>query len=184
MNHFISFTKTYKIPNVTLLSITHYFKANLIFAMYATSLTLGHTLLCKTIKSKTISEYLQNAANFVSKACHHLTYNSRPDKLTWYDPHINPSTGKTAAVISKITTKVQCWETCPNRHEPLTVDMIKWQALSADPNKPHSLENAMYDWLVIGIYLGPCLTKWAQTDSGITYTTHLENVLPLTQRRT
>jgi len=45
-----------------------YREANEIFSMYALDLAMGHTLLCKTIKSETIKLYLKAAADHILEA--------------------------------------------------------------------------------------------------------------------
>jgi hypothetical protein len=52
----------------------------------------------------------------------------------------------------------------PNRHEPLTVDMVLYQLLQVRDDQSHSKITAMYDWCLFGIYSGNHLTKWAQKD--------------------
>lgn len=61
--------------------------------MYAVFLSLGHTVLCKTIKSSTIANYLRTAAKNVIQGCRRMP-NPNSD-LQWQDPWIDMSTGKT-----------------------------------------------------------------------------------------
>jgi hypothetical protein len=75
-----------------MLTVESYQEATLIFAVFTTFLSLGHTLLCKTIKSITIGNYLQAAASHVSHARRRMP---NPNlTLRWYDPRIDLSTGK------------------------------------------------------------------------------------------
>jgi hypothetical protein len=41
-----------------------------------------------------------------------------------------------------------------DRREPLTTDMIHYQQTQCLPLTPHSVDNVMLDWEVIGIYAG------------------------------
>lgn len=138
--------------------------------MYAVNLSLGHTLLCKTIKSATISGYLKVAADKVQMARQHALIGTCAEAVAWTDPRINLSTGKTAPPISTIIKELKQWEMMPARHEAITVNMIKWSALQCYSSMPCSINNIMYDWFVSGIYLGPHLTKRAQANTGITIT--------------
>jgi len=84
----------------------------------------------------------------------------------WSDPQIDLATDKTSKLISDITNEVCHWENMPNRQEPLTVDMIQHAALQCNGATPHDINNVMYDWSILAIYIGPHLAKWAQHDNG------------------
>lgn len=126
---------------------------------------MGHTLLCKTIKSDTIKGYLKAAANYIT-AARKLLPNNDTSRPLWLDPRLDMALGTTAEDISNVTNEVKRWEMMPNRREPLTVDMIQHAALDRNDSTPHDIKNAMYDWCTIGIYIGPRLTEWAQADDG------------------
>ena len=49
-----------------------------------------------------------------------------------------------------------------DRREPLTIDMIHFQSRQCLPSTHHSLDQALYDWEVCGIYAGFHLSEWAQ----------------------
>jgi hypothetical protein len=66
--------------------------------------------------------------------------------------------------IHAIIKEVERWERMPNRREPLTTDIIHYQQLQCNESQPHALEQAMFDWLVVGIYSGNRLSEWAQED--------------------
>jgi hypothetical protein len=131
--------------------------------MYAVFLALGHTLLCKTVKSSTISHYLRCAATHVKEARRRMP-NIDNNTIVWQDPRIDMATGKIDDRISAVINEVKRWENMPNRREPLTIDMISFQQLQCHDNAPHSEDAAMYDWEVFGIYAGNRLTEWAQRD--------------------
>jgi hypothetical protein len=158
-----NFCKCHKIVDPYLLDVNNYQEANLLFACYAVFLALGHTLLCKTIKSATIDNYLRAAATVVKRACSQVP--NPTNNRRWHDPLIDMTTGKRDSQISSILAEVKRWEKMPNRCEPLTVDMVLYQQLQCATNEPHSEASAMYDWEVFGIYAGNRLTKWAQRDS-------------------
>jgi hypothetical protein len=84
--------KCHKIVDCYLLDINKYQEANLLFACYAVFLALGHTLLCKTIKSATINNYLRAAANVIKWA--HSQVPNPTNNLWWHDPLIDMTTGK------------------------------------------------------------------------------------------
>jgi hypothetical protein len=136
--------------------------------MYALDLAMGHTLLCKTIKSGTIKNYLKAAADRIAEARRRMLIGAATDALQWIDPRHDITVGETAKCITVITDEVKRWENMPNRREPLTVDMIHYAALQCNKTRLFCIENVMYDWSVIGIYTGPRLTEWAQHNSGIT----------------
>jgi hypothetical protein len=150
-----------------LLQVTDFTEANDIMAMYALDLARGNTLLCKTIKSDTISKYLLAAARKIQgyRARKHIKSLNRG---VWTDPRIDMATGKHSTRITAITKEVSRWENEPNRREPLTVDMIRHTGTKCDPSTPHSIENAMYDWFVLNIYIGCRLSEWAQSECGMT----------------
>jgi hypothetical protein len=76
------------------------------------------------------------------------------------------TTGKTATAITAILKELKRWEMMPNRREPLTVDMTKWLGRQGDSTSPYSLAASLGDWCIVGMYVGPRLTEWAQDDSG------------------
>jgi hypothetical protein len=128
--------------------------------------SLGHTLWCKTVKSATITNYLRTAANHVRDARRRLLEmnNSNSNIITWQDPHIDMTTGKTNDCIASVLLEVKRWENIPDCQEPLTVNMINYQNLQHNKNTPHSEDAIMYDWKVFGIYAGNRLSEWAQYD--------------------
>jgi len=132
--------------------------------MFATFLALGHTLMCKTIKSGTINQYLLAAAKDVMSVRRRAAPQVPSSTVWWLDPRIDITTGKTDSRITAVVNEAKRWEKMPNRREPLTVDMITFQQMKRKANEPHSVDAAMYDWEVFGIYAGPRLTEWAQRD--------------------
>ena len=82
--------------------------------------------------------------------------------FSWLDPRIDIAHGQTDKRITTVLAEVRRWEKMPNRREPLTTDMITYQQLQREDNKPHSEAAALYDWEVVGIYTGNRLSEWAQ----------------------
>jgi hypothetical protein len=135
-----------------------------IMAAYAVFLALGHTLLFMTIKSATISKYVNGAGTLVKDG--RLAYEQRNPhcKFSWYTPCRKHGETKMPPEIHAIIKEVERWERMPNRREPLTTDIIHYQQLQCNESQPHALEQAMFDWLVVGIYSGNRLSEWAQED--------------------
>jgi hypothetical protein len=88
-----NFCKRCKIVDHYLLDVNNYQETNLLFACYAVVIALGHTLLCKTIKSATINNYLRAAANVVKQTCSQVP--NPTNNLRWHDPLLDMTTGKT-----------------------------------------------------------------------------------------
>lgn len=174
LEQYQQFCHTFLIGNACLLFVSHFWEANRIFAMYALDLALGYTIKCITIKSKTISEYLKVAADFVEHARRRSLIGTRLDQINWYDPRIDLTTGKTSSDISAIISEVKRWESMPNRREPLTADMVRWLATQTSSDAPHSYKAALHDWFTVGLYVGPRLTEWAQDNSGKTTLTRAQ----------
>lgn len=110
---------------------------------------MGNTLLCKTILTSTVKEYLKQAVL-------HFTSQSHPD------PTLDIF-GRRASIIHNILLESERWESIENRREPLTWAMI--DSLRATIPYFFSLEAAMVDWLTVGMYSGFRLSEWAQADS-------------------
>ena len=51
-----------------------------------------------------------------------------------------------------------------DHQEPLTVEMIHHQHSLCLPSTPFSVDHALRDWFVTGIYAGFRLSEWAQED--------------------
>jgi len=135
-------------PFLTTLSIK---AKNFLMASYVLHLATGHTLSCSTIKSDTISLYL-------SAAVHHFTALGHPDPTR--DPNY-----RRFYLIESILKEAKRCESVPDRKEPVTWDMIHWLMRRA-AGQPHvSLDAAMTDWLVLGMYTGFRISEWATPNS-------------------
>jgi hypothetical protein len=136
----------------------------LIFSMYVVHLGLGHTLQCKTIMSGTISRYINQAANRIMEFRQRHALAFPKSNLTWFHPCRRHGSSKMAPEIQSCLAEIKRWENMKDRREPLTTDMIYFQKLQCSAATPHSVDQAMYDWEVTGIYAGLRLSEWAQKD--------------------
>lgn len=134
------------------------------FAMYVVYLGMGHTLLCKTIKSKTIKNYVNDAATAVQQRREAYARAHPSTTLPWLSPIRTHGDNKIATPITKCLKEIARWENMEDRREPLTTEMIEYQKSLCRPSTPHSLEQTLYDWFVCGIYAGFRLSEWAQED--------------------
>jgi hypothetical protein len=132
--------------------------------MYVVYLGMGHTLLCKTIKSTTIKRYVTEAAARVQKRRQDYSRIHPKASLTWFSPIRTHGDNKLAVQVAECLREVNRWENMKDRREPLTTDMIQYQKLQCLPSNPHSVDQVMYDWEVCGIYAGFRLSEWAQED--------------------
>jgi len=120
-------------------------------ACYAVYLASGNTLLCRSIKSSTLTTYLDAVAHL------YLSHN-----------FANPTrdfTGRTALKIKEVISEQKRWEQMSNRKEPLTWDMVHHHSSFHSLVPPDSLNHAISDWLIVGMYTGFRLSEWAQSCS-------------------
>ena len=134
-------------------------------AMYVVHLGMGHTLLARSIKSATIRRYVAEAGTSVldCRQTHQMKFPQV--QLTWFHPCKHHGDSKMAPPIQVCLDEITRWENVPNRREPLTVDMIYHQYGKCSAATPHSVDQVLYDFEVIGIYSGIRLGEWAQTDN-------------------
>jgi hypothetical protein len=137
----------------------------LLMAMYTVHLGMGHTLLARSIKSATIRRYVLEAGGSIleRRQAHQLQFPQV--QLAWFHPCRNHGEQRIAPQIQVCLDEITRWENIPNRREPLTIDMIYHQHSKCSSATPHSVEQVMYDFEVIGIYSGIRLSEWAQYDS-------------------
>ena len=133
-------------------------------AMYAVYLGMGHTLTFKTIKARTVRNYLSEAAKLIQKRREAHVLAHPQAGLTWFCPIRTHGSTVMAPPIASCLKEIERWENMIDRREPLTVDMIHFQKTLCHNSTPHSLEQAMYDWETTGIYGGFRLSEWAQED--------------------
>ena len=118
-------------------------------ACYTAHLSLGHTLLCKTIKSGTIVKYLNAAAELSISA-----------KM------VNPCLdimGKQYEGIKTVLRELKRWEKMPNRREPITKSMIEYiidKGKSLYKENNNNIYISLSDWLIIGLQTGFRRKEW------------------------
>ena len=120
-----------------------------LIACYLLHLAQGSTLLCRSIKSGTLTECIRAAA----KLC-------VPTELM--DPRLDKF-GRKSEFIEKMLHKCKRWELMADRQEPVTAAMLDYIIDLADKDSlPDYLLSAMADWLVLGKYTGFRISEWAQ----------------------
>ena len=80
-----------------------------------------------------------------------------------FDPY---SPGNKPAVLLKNYEKL---EVIPNKRNPLTVEMIAAMSDYAEVSAPLSFHCAIFDWVVLGRYVGQSLSEFSQTNQKQTY---------------
>ena len=144
----MSFLKTMKLgDNVALTGFTTLTR-NAIMACYVANLAAGNTLLCKSIKSGTISKYLSAAADL-----------SKPAQM------MNPTIdimGKQSQLITDLIHECKRWESMPNRREPVTKDMVNYLIDKGASKHSDNHVAATADWLILGLQAGFRKAEWAQ----------------------
>jgi hypothetical protein len=110
----------------------------MIFAMYMVYLGLGHTLLCKTIKSGTILLYVHAAGNRMMDRRQRYSQAFPKANLTWFHPCQKHGGTTIAPEIQTCILEIKRWENMPDRHEPLTTDVIQYQKLQCSSATPFS----------------------------------------------
>ena len=121
---------------------------NMIMACYTVSLCNDQTLRNERIRSGTVNEYLKAAARLSAPR----------EKL---DPTKN-AFGQKSTFIKAILDEHKRWEKMPNRREPLTPNMVYAFASTIQSEHIDSKNKALYDWLVLALYLGPRKSEWCQ----------------------
>jgi hypothetical protein len=136
-----------------------------IMAMYIVYLGMGHTLLCKTVKARTVKNYVSEAAKAIQNRRQQYMHTHPGIILPWLSPIRAHGETRLAPDISACYRELERWENMKDRREPLTIDMIYYQKSLCRPSTPHSLEQVMMNWEVAGIYGGFCLAEWAQNEN-------------------
>ena len=114
-------------------------------ACYAVSLIHGESILGITIQSQTVSNYLKAAAQF-------FTQRQLPDPRHQGKNYCN-----------LILSTLKKYESEPNRRNMVTDAMMSWLFKSASIKSPDSIEQAVFDWTVLGRYAGFRKSEWCQS---------------------
>ena len=100
-------------------------------ASYATFLFTGQTLLCKSILSATVKQYLKAVADlFVQQDLFNPLLTKR---------------GCKSQLVQAVTHEAKRWESVPNRREPLTIPMGQSLVDQAASSSPDSAASAISD---------------------------------------
>lgn len=128
-------------------------RGQLQLAAYAVHLSKGNTLLAKSIKAKTIKEYVFAAASFLAG-------------FSGIDFRYDHATDKTfGRYLSPVFTDLERYETVPDRREPYTPEMHREAERIAAPFRARdfrSLIPALVDGFAMALMAGFRLTEWAQ----------------------
>ena len=149
--HFLKFLDQNKLGNNFALKGFSLTTRNIIMACYTAHLATGETLLCKSIKSSTITRYLSAAAEL-----------SIPAKM------LNPCLdimGQLSSHIKDIINELKRWESIPKRREPVTKKMIEYivnKGKSLNQENQHNIYTVLGDWLILGLQTGFRRKEWAQ----------------------
>lgn len=122
---------------------------SLVMACYTVHLAVGETLTCRSIKAKTMKQYL--------RAVEELSYARNVSS-----PLITLN-GERSKYVTRILNECQRWEDIPNKREPVTNEMMAYIVglTKKDTNKDSRI-SAVADWLVMGEYGGFRKSEWAQ----------------------
>ena len=128
--HFVEFIEEFKLGKNVALKGFSLSTRNTIMACYTAHLATGHTLLCKSIRSGTISRYLNAAA-----------------ELSTHAKMMNPCLdimGNVSKEIKDILNELKRWESMPKRREPMTKEMILYVINKGE--KKESTSQTIYIW--------------------------------------
>ena len=120
---------------------------NYFLACYAVSLIQGETLRGKSIRSRTVINYLTAAyALFAARKLFYL-----PLLGTDY--------------IHLIVTTLKNYEEVPRRRNMISDDMMWWMLRKSSTHSPDSAFVAILDWTILGRYTGARQSEWCQVSS-------------------
>lgn len=151
-----------------LLEKTDRIRGQLQLASYAVHLSAGHTLTAKSIKVKTIKEYVYAAASFLQLFTGvDFRYDSEGDKTF-------------GSFLSHVYTDLERFEQVPNRREPYTPEMHQQaEAVAATfRHQDHRTKiPAMTDGFGMALMAGFRLGEWAQHSAKYTVRNPMQNHL-------
>ena len=101
------------------------------------NLVAGHTLLCKNIKTGTISRYLSVAVNLLTLA-------------QMMKPTIDIMIQK-SQLITDLLHECKRWESMPNRLQPVTKDIVGYLIDKGATKDSDNHYAATADWLILGL---------------------------------
>jgi hypothetical protein len=129
-------------------------RGTLQLAMYALHLASGNSLLCRTLKTSTIENYVRDAANFLG-LFHRPAIDFRME---------NNNQKQTSALLKAVYAECRRWETVPDRREAYTLDMqTVFERQVKKSNAPTtSKRSTLCRHYRLGLFTGQRLTEWAQ----------------------
>ena len=122
-------------------------------ASYAIYLLAGENLVCRTIKSGTVKQYVSAVTKMFTSA----------DVM---DPCLDKY-GHTNRFLKAVYKEATRWEAMPNRAEPVTMDMVQFFITQAKSASFTSRDSAIADWAILGLHTGFRISEFGQTHSGI-----------------
>ena len=126
---------------------------NLIMASYAIYLLAGQNLVCRTIKSGTVKQYLSAVTKLFTS-------------MDVMDPCLDKYV-HTNRFLKAVYKEATHWESMPNRAEPLTMDMVQFFITQAKSASFTSSDSAIANWAILGLHTGYRISEFGQTHSGI-----------------
>jgi hypothetical protein len=119
--------------------------------------------------SSTIKAYLRLAATTVADGRKRFRDSNPHRQLTWIYPLRDPyeATTRWYRSITVVCDEVERWEKLTDLKEPVTIAMVHDLHQQQDALTPFGLATVIYDWTVVGMYIGTRLSEWAQQD-GVT----------------
>lgn len=127
---------------------------NLVLAAYAMYLATGHTILSQSIKSGTISSYLKDAADFISRLDTTVDRDARKtDKGTMYEG------------IQKVIGEVKRLEKVPERREGYTIAMHRQLCENTRLRHQDDKVTVVRDWCTVGLQGGFRRSEYCQIKS-------------------
>ncbi len=122
---------------------------NIAIIIYLRALGVGETIQNKIVRKATIVQYLDAVAKLF-------------EEEGLGDPRIDKDTGKEHAFIGLILKEIERWENMPNRREPVTKTMVKHLQGSCKRHHKDHLDDALADWMIVGLHTGYRRIEWAQ----------------------
>ena len=149
--HFVNFLNSFKLGNNIALKGFTLNVRNIIMACYTAFLASGETLLCRSIRSSTIKQYLKAASDLSIQA-------------NLVNPCIDIK-GEYSIYIKDILKEIKRWEKVPNRKEPVTKKMVEYiiaKGKQLKKDNPDNIYWALSNWLVLGQQTDFRRREWAQ----------------------
>lgn len=119
---------------------------------YLLHLATGQTLLSKMLKLASIKKYIAAVASLMSLC----SPNPRDFRYS------NPTDSRYDPLIQGVYDEIKRFEALPRKREPFTPEMYNLLLKWVETQPPDSLLAALADWFLVGMFIGPRLSEWAQ----------------------